>query len=125
MEFSDKIISAIDRCPKVSAPCHNDLIAANFIQSRDQLYLLDWEYAGMGHPYVDLGNCAVNFCMDEAGCRTLMEAYLGREPTPAEMARLRLWKRLTGIGAIPGGLNQVEKSCFIRVGNFVDKANKF
>ncbi len=81
LEFSRKIIAALERCPKRLAPCHNDLIAANFLQGKDRLYLLDWEYAGMGDPFVDLGNCAVNFCMDEAGCLTLMESYLGREPS--------------------------------------------
>ena len=97
LEYSGKIIDAIGRCPRQSAPCHNDLIAANFLQSRDRLYLLDWEYSGMGDPYVDLGNCAVNFCMDEAGCRTLMQSYLGREPTSAEMARLHLLRVLSDL----------------------------
>ncbi|MDP6794029.1 MAG: phosphotransferase [Verrucomicrobiota bacterium] len=97
LEFSGKMISAIGRCPKVSAPCHNDLIAANFLQSRDQLYLLDWEYAGMGHPYVDLGNCAVNFCMDETACTIFMESYLGREPSAAEMAQLHLLRVLSDL----------------------------
>jgi thiamine kinase-like enzyme len=97
LEFSRKIIAALERCPKRLAPCHNDLIAANFLQGKDRLYLLDWEYAGMGDPFVDLGNCAVNFCMDEAGCLTLMESYLGREPSPAEMARLHLLRVLSDL----------------------------
>ena len=97
LEYSRKIVDAIGRCPRQLAPCHNDLIAANFLQSRDRLYLLDWEYSGMGDPYVDLGNCAVNFCMDEAGCRTLMQSYLGREPTSAEMARLHLLRVLSDL----------------------------
>ena len=97
LEYSGKIINAIGCCPSQTAPCHNDLIAANFLQSQDRLYLLDWEYAGMGDPYVDLGNCAVNFCMDEAGCRTLMESYLDREPSVAEMAQLNLLRVLSDL----------------------------
>ena len=97
LEFSAKIISAMGSCEKVSAPCHNDLLPANFLQSRDQLYLLDWEYAGMGHPYVDLGNCAVNFCMDETACTIFMEAYLGRKPSKAEMAQLHLLRVLSDL----------------------------
>ena len=97
LEFSRKIIAALERCPKRLAPCHNDLIAANFLQGKDRLYLLDWEYAGMGDPFVDLGNCAVNFCMDEAGCLTLMESYLGREPSPVEMAQLHLLRVLSDL----------------------------
>ena len=97
LEFSAKIISAMGSCEKVSAPCHNDLLPANFLQSREQLYLLDWEYAGMGHPYVDLGNCAVNFCMDETACTIFMESYLGREPSTAEMAQLHLLRVLSDL----------------------------
>ncbi len=97
LDYSRKIIDAIDRCPSRTAPCHNDLIAANFLQSRDRLYLLDWEYAGMGDPYVDLGNCAVNFCMDEAACTVLMESYLDREPSTAEMAQLHLLRVLSDL----------------------------
>ncbi len=97
LEYSRKIIDAIDHCPSRTAPCHNDLIAANFLQSRDRLYLLDWEYAGMGDPYVDLGNCAVNFCMDEAACTVLMESYLDREPSTAEMAQLHLLRVLSDL----------------------------
>ena len=37
LEFSAEIVNAIGRCPRVSAPCHNDLIAANFLQSKDAL----------------------------------------------------------------------------------------
>ena len=51
----------------------------------------------MGDPYVDLGNCAVNFCMDEAGCRTLMESYLDREPSVEEMAQLHLLRVLSDL----------------------------
>ncbi len=42
------------------APCHNDLLAANFIRGAKQLWIVDWEYAGMGDRYFDLANFAVN-----------------------------------------------------------------
>jgi thiamine kinase-like enzyme len=41
-------------------PCHNDLLNANFIDDGARLWLVDWEYAGMGDPFFDLGNFAVN-----------------------------------------------------------------
>ena len=43
-------------------PCHNDLLADNFILVSDEgkykepMYLIDWEYAGMGTPYYDLAD---------------------------------------------------------------------
>lgn len=43
-------------------PCHNDLLADNFIKAEDterypeQVYLIDWEYAGMSTPYYDISD---------------------------------------------------------------------
>jgi thiamine kinase-like enzyme len=62
----------------VKRPCHNDLLNANFIADGDCLWIVDWEYAGMGDPFFDLGNFAVNHELDEAGERELLAAY-GRD----------------------------------------------
>ncbi len=41
-------------------PCHNDLLASNFIDDGRTIRIIDWEYAGMGDLFFDLGNFAVN-----------------------------------------------------------------
>ncbi|MGZ4280542.1 MAG: phosphotransferase [Gaiellaceae bacterium] len=56
-------------------PCHNDLLAANFINDGSRLWIVDWEYAGMGDPYFDLGNFAVNNGLDEAAEARFLAAY--------------------------------------------------
>jgi thiamine kinase-like enzyme len=55
--------------------CHNDLLAANFIDDGERLWIVDWEYAGMGDPFFDLANFSVNNGLDEDGERALLEAY--------------------------------------------------
>ena len=42
------------------AACHNDLLPANFIHDGTRVWLIDWEYAGMGDPAFDDANFAVN-----------------------------------------------------------------
>jgi thiamine kinase-like enzyme len=48
--------------PDQYVPCHNDLLADNFILVEDRkkygepMYLIDWEYAGMSTPYYDLAD---------------------------------------------------------------------
>jgi thiamine kinase-like enzyme len=56
-------------------PCHNDLLNANFIDDGVRLWLVDWEYAGMGDPFFDLGNFAVNHELTEEAERELLSAY--------------------------------------------------
>mgnify|MGYP003993545937 FL=1 len=39
---------------------HNDLLAANFIDDGNRLWLVDWDYAGYNSPLFDLANLASN-----------------------------------------------------------------
>jgi thiamine kinase-like enzyme len=68
------------RGPVALRPCHNDLLAANFVHDGARPWLVDWEYAGMGDPAFDLANFAVNNGLDEAGDRALLEAHGGGDP---------------------------------------------
>jgi thiamine kinase-like enzyme len=63
------------RSATTSRPCHNDLLSANFIDDGTSLWLVDWEYAGMGDPFFDLGNFAVNNELSEEGENELLAAY--------------------------------------------------
>ena len=73
-------------------PCHNDLLAANFIAAADRLWIVDWEYAGMGDRYFDLANFAVNNELDEAGELALLTDYFGGPPGPRRIAALGLMR---------------------------------
>ena len=70
-------------------PCHNDLLAGNIILDRDsgRLMLVDWEYAGMGHPCFDLGNLSVNNDFDEATDERLLRAYHGEAAATSPRSR--------------------------------------
>jgi thiamine kinase-like enzyme len=57
--------------------CHNDLLNANFIDDGERLRIVDWEYAGLGDPFFDLANFAVNHALDPEQRRTLLAAYAG------------------------------------------------
>ncbi|HEV8675467.1 MAG TPA: hypothetical protein VGX21_15580 [Methylomirabilota bacterium] len=53
------------------------------------MFIVDYEYAGMGDPFFDLGNFAINNGLPEDAQRTLLERYFG-EVTPSNLARLKL-----------------------------------
>jgi thiamine kinase-like enzyme len=72
-EIADQIESR--RSGTTFRPCHNDLLSANFIDDGTRLWLVDWEYAGMGDPFFDLGNFAVNNALGEEGEKELLAAY--------------------------------------------------
>ncbi|HLX40679.1 MAG TPA: choline kinase family protein [Ktedonobacteraceae bacterium] len=72
-------------------PCHNDLLASNFLDDGQSIRILDWEYAGMGDLFFDLGNFAVNQELDEEQCALLLHLYFG-EVRIADVAHLHLMR---------------------------------
>ena len=54
--FARRIELAFLSNPVEMRPCHNDLLNANFIDDGTRIRIVDWEYAGMGDPFFDLGN---------------------------------------------------------------------
>ncbi len=77
--------------PVEMRPCHNDLLNANFIDDGRRIRIVDWEYAGMGDPFFDLGNFSVNHDLTEDEDAVLLEAYEG-EVRPDHLARLELMR---------------------------------
>jgi thiamine kinase-like enzyme len=86
-----EIEAAFDASPEPRRPCHNDLLAANFIGAGSRLVILDWEYAGMNDRYFDLGNLATNNALDDDAQDALIGYYFG-SVTPRRQARLALMK---------------------------------
>ena len=86
-----RIEVAFLRNPVEMRPCHNDLLNANFIDDGERVRIVDWEYAGMGDPFFDLGNFSVNLGLSAAEDSALLSAYEG-EARPERLARLRLMR---------------------------------
>ncbi len=63
---------------------HHDLIPENIIDSGDHLYLIDWEYAALGHSDIDL------WCIDPALCH---EPFIPKLATWTN----ELWERVLTI----------------------------
>lgn len=66
-------------------PCHNDLVADNFLKAEDgTIYLIDWEYSGMNDPMWDIAALFLesNFT-DESKDYFLSHYFDGNEPENA------------------------------------------
>jgi thiamine kinase-like enzyme len=73
-------------------PCHNDLLNANFIDDGERIRIVDWEYAGMGDQFFDLGNFSVNHGLTTDEDALLLTAYDGGATRPDRLARLLLMR---------------------------------
>jgi thiamine kinase-like enzyme len=63
--------------PFVPVLCHNDLLASNIIDDGERVWLVDWEYAGMGHPLFDLAGVSANCAFTESHEVAMLHAYRG------------------------------------------------
>jgi thiamine kinase-like enzyme len=93
-ECARRIQAAMDPAHPEHAPvlCHNDLLPANFIHDGERVRIVDWEYAGMGNRYFDLGNLSVNNGLNVAGDEWLLECYWGEPCTRRRLASVRLMR---------------------------------
>ena len=87
-----EIASALHGAEHAPVPCHNDLLNANFILDGTGVRIVDWEYAGMGNRYFDLGNLSINNGLREEEDERLLTAYFGAPCTEHRFACLRLMR---------------------------------
>jgi thiamine kinase-like enzyme len=89
-------------------PAHNDLLTANFLRDGgNRIQLIDWEYAGMGDRWFDLGNFAVNNELDDDQEEQLLEAYFGEPPDDRRRATLKLFSFMSDFREAMWGVVQV------------------
>ena len=74
---AERIHEALSDPEHSPVPCHDDLLSANILRDGERIWLVDWEYAGMGDRYFDLANLAVNNEFSPEDDHRLLESYSG------------------------------------------------
>jgi thiamine kinase-like enzyme len=92
-----RIAAALAVHPLPTVPCHNDLLAENYLDDGARLWIVDYEYSGNNDPTFELGNTAQELGFDEPRLRELVAAYFG-EATPSLLARCRLQMIMSDVG---------------------------
>jgi thiamine kinase-like enzyme len=70
-------------------PCNNDLLAGNFIDDGERIWLIDYEYSGNNDPCFELGNIWSECALTLDGLAELVTEYYGR-PLRNKIARATL-----------------------------------
>jgi thiamine kinase-like enzyme len=114
LDAAHKIERAVrDQPGHEPVPAHNDLLPANFLRDGDRMQLIDWEYAGMGDRWFDLGNFAVNNELDDDQETLLLEAYFGEPSDDRRRATLKLFRFMSDFregmwGVVQAGVSELE-----------------
>jgi thiamine kinase-like enzyme len=92
-----RIEAALAVHPLAPVPCHNDLLADNYLDDGDRLWIVDYEYSGNNDPTFELGNTCQELGWDDARIGELATAYFG-VVTDALLARMRLQMIMSDVG---------------------------
>jgi thiamine kinase-like enzyme len=109
-ELAARIADA--RGPQPLTPCHNDLLNGNFILEGARLWIVDWEYAGMGDVFFDLANFSVNHDFGPEADDELLAAYFG-ERSGADAASLTVMRFMSDLreatwGVVQQGISELD-----------------
>jgi thiamine kinase-like enzyme len=80
-EWITGIVGTIEDAMQRDAPrpvaCHNDYLSENFLDDGDKIWIIDWEYGGLGDPYFDLGDFAVEHPFTREQEELIIREYCG------------------------------------------------
>jgi thiamine kinase-like enzyme len=88
-EIADRIEAAMESRPVEPQPCHNELMGENLLWDGHRIWIVDYEFAGMGDPWFDLGDLAAANDLPPATQERLLRLYLVKV-TDADRARIAL-----------------------------------
>jgi thiamine kinase-like enzyme len=81
LEYADafgRIREALTATDQTTVPCNNDLLAENFIEDGDRVWIIDYEYSGNNDPCFELGNIWSECGLSTGQLDELVTAYYGR-----------------------------------------------
>ena len=81
----NRLLSLLEQMDRPSCLAHVDCVPDNFLILPDGTgKIIDWEYAGMQDPLIDVAMCAIYSYYNEEETDRLIELYLDREPEREE-----------------------------------------
>jgi thiamine kinase-like enzyme len=97
-----RIEAALAAHPLPTVPCHNDLLAENYLDDGSRLWIVDYEYSGNNDPTFELGNTAQELGFDATRQQELCAAYFGPDRFARDgralLARMRLQMIMSDVG---------------------------
>ena len=97
MSILGRIEVAVQKKSLASVACNNDLLAENFIDDGQKLWLIDYEYSGNNDPCFELGNTCQEQQYSKDQYAELCTAYFG-EAQRHLLARMYLFSIMSDFG---------------------------
>lgn len=77
----ERVRRALAVRPAPTVPCNNDLLAGNFIDDGERVWLIDYEYSGNNDPAFELGNTATECDLRREQTDELVDSWAAEDPS--------------------------------------------
>ncbi len=95
--IAEKIEKAVAGQPNLIVPCHNDLLAENFMDDGKFMWLIDYEYSGNNDSCFELGNICIEMEYSQSQVEQLCKEYFG-QVSRSRIGRMRLYSIMSDVG---------------------------
>jgi thiamine kinase-like enzyme len=97
--------------PEELVPCNNDLLAENFMDDGEKIWIIDYEYSGQNEPSFEIGNLASEIFMNDEQLTIFCDAYWQKH-IPGKICRAMAWSIIARFGwvmwaSIQEGVSQI------------------
>lgn len=90
----EKILAATS---EALVPCNNDLLAENFLDDGNKIWIIDFEYSGQNEASFEIGNLVSESFLTQQQLTILCDAYWGRH-LPSKIVRANAWSIIARFG---------------------------
>lgn len=113
----------IDAQPKDFCLTHIDAVPDNFLLTDDRVYLIDWEYAAMQDPHLDIAMFAIYALYDRAQIDALIDIYF--ENTCPKETRLKIYCYVAMCGLLWSNWCEYKASLGVTFDEYAEKQYQY
>ena len=113
----------VDAQPKEWGLSHIDSVPDNFLFSDDELYLIDWEYAGMQDQHIDIAMFAIYSLYDREDVEKLIDAYFDSQCK--DLVRIKIYAYIAICGLLWSNWCEYKRNLGVEFGEYSLKQYRY
>ncbi len=113
----------LEGLPRSCCLTHIDAVPDNFLLQNDKIYLIDWEYAALQDPHLDLAMFIVYAMYDREQAEFLIDSYFP-EGCPAKI-RLKIYCYIATAGLLWSNWCEYKRLCGVEFGEYSLRQYRF
>ena len=113
----------VDMQKKESCLCHIDAVPDNFLLVENEIQLIDWEYAGMQDPHVDIAMFGIYSLYNRSQMDQLIDFYFEEECS--KELRIKIYCYIAICGLLWSNWCEYKRMCGVEFGEYAAKQYQY